>query len=358
MTFSARAKFWFVVVFILVAGFVGGILGNWIFIYLLDKYYGIPGGNYLVAPNSADVVVRDSKPTKETNQFAQTVTTAESSLVGIFKKQTGTAPVYLPKDKIGQGIVMTSDGWIFTPTVLSADVRGASDYVVIANDKTVYEIDRIVTDSVSKLTFIRLQKAVNLPVKEYLLGRELSAGQSVLGLEWKGTIETGVISRLADTVRSSDTTVTPLSITGLGERNVYLFDTSGRIIGYTVGRTSFGMDSVKGLLDKLLSEGKIVRARLGFHYINLGSVANENTVGALVAPVAKEAAVAPGSPADRAGLRTGDIVTAFDGVAINQFSDIAALLLDYNPGDTVTLDILRGTAKRQISITLDTLIQE
>lgn len=353
MEFSARAKFWFVVVFILIAGFVGGILGNWIFIYLLDKYYGIPGGNYLVAPNSADVIIHDSKDSESTSQFTQTVNSADSSLVGIFKKQTAASPLYLPKDKVGQGLIMTSDGWVFTPTVLPETVQEWNDYVVIANDRTVYAIDRVITDDAARVTFVHLQKASNLPVKDYLLGRELTFGQVILGLEWKSTVEAGTLSRISAAVLSSDAAVTPLAVSGLGDRNLYLFDASGRIIGYTVGRTGFAMDTVKGLLDKILADGTIQRSRLGINYLNLSGAASGEQTGALIAANGKEAAIVAGSPAERSGLRSGDIITGFDGVAINQFTDIATLLLDYNPGDTIVLDIVRRGVKQQLTVTLD-----
>jgi len=61
MKIAESYKFWFILIGILFAAFFGGILGNWVFIYLLDKYYGIPGGNYLAAPTSSSVIVRDAK---------------------------------------------------------------------------------------------------------------------------------------------------------------------------------------------------------------------------------------------------------------------------------------------------------
>jgi len=66
-------------------------------------------------------------------------------------------------------------------------------------------------------------------------------------------------------------------------------------------------------------------------------------------------AVFPNSPAADAGLKQGDVITEVDGTPVNADTDLAELMLPHQPGDTVTLTVLRGSSKQQIDVKLGTL---
>lgn len=350
MTINERSKFWLVVCLILVAGFLGGVLGNWIFIYMLDKYYGIAAGNYAAAPTSTNIVVRQpSRSVPATGVDAAAI--VERSLTGIFPRSA--APSFLPSTRLGQGIIITSDGWLVTVANLTADKAGSwSAYTVIASGKT-YDIDRVVADPVSQLTFIRLKQANSLPVRDFVSSHELSFFQPVYGLEWQGVFEAGWLGHTPMGMRSSDTSNAELSVSGLSGRNVVLFDQSGRIAGLTKGRSAIAMDTVRALIDKLLTDSRLERARLGVNYVLLSAANGASQEGALLSKTESEPAVIADSPAERAGLRAGDIITSLDGVQIGSEADLAALVAEYKPGDTIMIGYSRGTEKKQASIKLD-----
>ena len=76
------------------------------------------------------------------------------------------------------------------------------------------------------------------------------------------------------------------------------------------------------------------------------------TNGAYVYADSGEAAVVAGSPADRAGLQSGDIITKVDGVAIDSDNSLTALISAHKVGDTVTLTVLRGGKTITLKATL------
>ncbi len=352
MKISERSKFWLVTSLIIIAGFLGGILGNWIFIYMLDKYYGIAAGNYAAAPTSSNIVIRQSSR-PATSSGIEAAAAVEKSLVGIFKHSA--SPTYLPSTKVAQGIVITSDGWVVTSSAIPADKNGTwADYVVIAGGHS-YSIDRVVIDVPSQLSFIHLKKANSLPVRDFISLSDITPFQTVYGIEWQGSLEAGLLGRYVASIRSSDTAVLELSVTGFSGRNVAVFDQAGRIIALSRGRSIIGIDVVKALTDKLLSDGKIVRPRFGIRYATVSSMAGATQDGALITSSDKTASIIPDSPAAKAGLRDGDIITHIDDIQLGPETDLASLLIEYKPGESVKVNYLRGAEKKETTVKLDAL---
>ena len=351
MKISQRSTFWLITVLILFAGFIGGILGNWIFIYLLDKYYGIAAGNYLVAPNAGTIVVRQGPKNNVINPVFS-VADAESSLSGIFKRVPGDSPFYLPKDKLGQAITVTADGWLATVTDIPVDKNGQwSDMVVVANDRRVYSIDRVLTGAAGKFNFIHIAKADKLTVRDFILSQDLLIGQELYGLEWQGVVERGILSHQSLGHRSSEEASLELSVSGIGERNIALFDGNGRIAGISRGHVVIAMDSVKAMLAKLLTDNKINRARLGIYYVNVDK-GNAAAAGALIGN-GSSAAIVKGSPADKSGLRAGDRIISLDGVAVGPSVDLSGLLEEYTPGDSLHIKFIRQNETKEVTVVLD-----
>jgi S1-C subfamily serine protease len=77
--------------------------------------------------------------------------------------------------------------------------------------------------------------------------------------------------------------------------------------------------------------------------------------GALVSSGSDQPAVIPGSPAEEAGLQEGDVIVAIDGEQIGADTDLSMLIVGHDPGDTVTLRVLRGNSAQEIEVTLGEL---
>ncbi len=358
MKISESAKFWLVFSCIVIAGLLGGILGNWAFIYLLDKYYGIPGGNYLAGTPNSQVVVRDAKKViaEQDNRIAQAIVSADPEFITIFKKQSATA-IYQKKDAVAVGAIITNDGWILTGTALNPDKDGTwKSYQAVGSDRRRFDIEKVVVDSFTGLSFVHLTRAQNLPVRSLVLRNELATGQTVIALGLDGAIEVGRLSRPGPQIISSDSFVPRLAVSGISYHDGYIFDAAGEMIGVIRNKNILAMDGISQTLEHLLTDGSIKRARFGIRYLNLSDAfAPNKEAGALVSTDSKEPAVVPDSPAAKAGIKAGDIISSFDDVTLNEFNTIADLLSDYRPGDTVTVTVRRGQETKKITVTLDSL---
>jgi serine protease Do len=107
----------------------------------------------------------------------------------------------------------------------------------------------------------------------------------------------------------------------------------------------------KQVMDQIEKNGKVSRGYMG---ALLGSLTPElapqfglkNDKGALVSQVT------PGGPAEKAGLKMGDVVTAIDGKPVNNADDLTMAVISKAPGSTVNLDLVRNSKPMQLSITL------
>lgn len=353
MNISARSKIVFITTIIVIASIGGGIVGNWLFIYFLDTYYDVPNGNYGTVPTSATMPIRSPQKNIDSTAIAGSVTNAESSLVGIFKRSN----LYIPKNKVSQGVIMTSDGWLMSTMLFSSEGAGNfSEYVIVANDKKVYEIDKVINDSLNKISFIHLKKASNLPVKDFVLSRDIAPGQEVIGMEWKGAVSTGLVNYRSPDVRSSEGALNELSVVGLESPttpNIFIFDLGGRMIGFSRNNIIFDIDGIQASLNKIITSGKTRYARLGIHYISLADLPVESGEGALITAADKKPAIIKGSPAEKAGLQAGDIILSIDKESINVSSDISSLLKQYLPGEIIDVTFSRKNEIKNIQVTLD-----
>ena len=151
-----------------------------------------------------------------------------------------------------------------------------------------------------------------------------------------------------------------------------LLDRSGAVIGINtaVARDSNGIgfaipiDIARPIMMQALAGDPLARPYVGIRYVAIDAkVKAEERLdvdqGALIGPATNAAgedlpAIAPGSPAEAAGLRDGDIVTFIENQAIDGEHPLDAVLTSYAPGQTIKVTILRDGADMELSITLGT----
>jgi serine protease Do len=108
----------------------------------------------------------------------------------------------------------------------------------------------------------------------------------------------------------------------------------------------------KRAMESLVKTGKVTRGYLG---ATIGPLTPElaqqfkvpDTSGALIEDVG------PGGPAERAGLKPGDVIRKFNGRTVNESSDLLAMIASTNPGTPATLEILRNGQPQTVNVTLD-----
>lgn len=185
-------------------------------------------------------------------------------------------------------------------------------------------------------------------------GDEVVAIGSPFGLT--ETMTAGIVSAIGRTITAPNN----FSISGAiqtdapinhGNSGGPLLNASGQVIGVNVqidsnsdGSEGVGfatpIDTVKSVADTFISGGKVQHAYLG---IQVSDAAGNGG--------AKVGSVVSGSPADKAGLKAGDVITAVDGKQISTADDLTAVVNGYKPGDKATLTVSRGGSNTSITVT-------
>lgn len=278
----------------------------------------------------------------------------------------------------GTGMIVTSDGYILTNKHV---IEGASAIQVVLDDGTTYnDIELVGTDPTNDVAFLKIKNATNLATVKLGDSKTITAGQPVIAVgnalgQLQNTITYGIVSGIGRsiTATSSDYSASE-SLTDMiqtdaainsGNSGGPLVNAAGEVIGINTA-TSSGADgigfaipisSVKGMLNSIISTGKLSRAYLGIYYINITPAVAKSynlpvSSGAYVYSSSQYSAIVKDSPAAKAGLKDKDIITKINGFKVGSASSVSTLLGEYAPGDTVQLTVLRDGKERSINVTL------
>ncbi len=279
----------------------------------------------------------------------------------------------------GSGFLVSSDGLIVTNKhVVSAMT---ADYTVITTDGKEFPAKVLARDPNRDIALIKID-AKDEPFLKLGNSDDAKVGQTVVAIgnslgEFTNTVSKGIISGLKRNLvagsdaggneRLSNIIQTDAAINP-GNSGGPLLDISGNVIGVNVamaqGAQSIGFaipaNQIKKIIDQVQSTGKITTAFLGIRYLILTpDVQKANSLpldhGALILRGERmtDFAVIPGSPADKAGLVENDIVLEIDGVTIDENHQIADLVADHNPGDTLQVKIWHKGETKTVSIVVE-----
>jgi S1-C subfamily serine protease len=273
----------------------------------------------------------------------------------------------------GSGVVIEGEnGYIVTNNHVvsgAADVDGAEIRAVFS-DGTGSAARIVGRDPASDLAVLKVEKPGLLTASlgssdSVIVGDPVVAIGSPLGLA--GTVTSGIVSALDRPVRlageGSDTNAVISAVQtdapiNPGNSGGALVDGSGAVIGINTAIASLGgpsggsiglgfaipIDTVRDIVEQLISTGEAVHASLG---VNARSVTDGVRNGALVQNVE------PGSAADEAGLQERDTIIAVEGEPVTSSEDLVVAIDAREPGDTVTLEIIRNGSSREVEATLD-----
>ena len=289
----------------------------------------------------------------------------------------------LPETGIGSGVIFDADGWILTNrhVVLTTDKSIASTLKVELKDGreftgTVYGIDTLTDLAIVKVDGTGLPAAPIGKSADIKVGQLAIAIGSPLGT-YTSTVTTGIISatgrtvQIDATVRLNNLIQTDAAINP-GNSGGPLLDAAGAVIGINtaVERDSTGIgfaipiDIARPIMAQALAGEPLARPYLGIRYVAIDAKLKKEkslTVdqGALIGPSEDAAgapipAIAPGSPAEAAGLKDGDIITKIQDQPIDTEHPLDAILTSYRPGQVVKLTVLRAGTEMTISVTLGT----
>lgn len=295
----------------------------------------------------------------------------------------GTSISNNPDDLIevagGTGFFVTADGLIVTNRhVVSED---KSQFVAVTNDGKEMDATVVATDPFFDIAFLRVSGS-GFPTATLGDSDQVRIGQTVIAIgntlsQYRNTVTKGVVSGINRKVSAYDFTNGDELIEGAiqtdaainpGNSGGPLINLFGQVIGVNTAVSSEGqgigfaipINEVKDVIDDVVTKGRIVRPWLGVRYVMLTPDLQkaENAAadhGALLELGATDTdpAVVPGSPADKAGLMAGDIILQINGTDLTDDHSLSEAVRHFEPGDVITLTILREGQTSQVNVTLD-----
>jgi S1-C subfamily serine protease len=352
--------------------------------YLLGSHYGRPTPATVNALRESAAAEAKLDPTETENVriYRQAAPAVANIVTKTVEYDFFFNPV--PVEGAGSGFVIDSDGHILTNYHV---VQGAQTIEVTLGDQSRYKAKMIGADTRNDIALIQIDpkghKLAPLPLGD---SRNLLVGQRVLAIGnpfgFQSTLTTGVVSSLGRTVQTSDTTFIDEAIQtdaaiNRGNSGGPLLNSHGEVVGinsaiYSPSGTTVGIgfaipiNTAKRAANDLITKGRVRRATLGVEGRGLWPGLAE----ALDLPVQQGVLVErvdPGGPAAQAGIRGGnkvvlaglqelhiggDVVVAVDGKEITSQMELNLLLNRAEPGNTVTVTIVRNGKKIDVPVKL------
>ena len=291
------------------------------------------------------------------------------------QRQNGTK-----KQRVGEGtgFIVSEDGLVLTNKHVVADKD--AEYTIITNDGKKYAVKVLARDPFQDLAVLKIEQGQKVggkgevvaelfPVLKLGDSSDLQIGQTVVAIgnalgEFRNTVSVGVISGLGRTITASgggmseileDIIQTDAAINP-GNSGGPLLNLRGEVIGINVAMAqsaqSIGfavlVNEARRDINDAKTKGKIVYPLLGVRHTSITPENQEDLktpvdYGSLIAKGSQnESAITPGSAADKAGLKDGDIILEIDGAKITQSNSLGKMIRKHLPGDKITLKILRN----------------
>lgn len=264
---------------------------------------------------------------------------------------------------LGSGVIVSPDGYIVTNNHV---IDGASEIKVVLNDKSEFKGKVIGTDPRSDIAVIKID-AKHLPALQWGSSDELRAGEMVMAVGspfgLSQSVTTGIVSAVGranvgitdyEDFIQTDAAINP------GNSGGALINMRGQLVGVntaifsrTGGYQGIGFavpaKIAKQVMDSLVKTGKVVRGWLGVSVQDVTpelakQFGVENAEGALVGEVVK------GSPAEKAGIKRGDVIVAVDGKKVEDSGHLRNMAASTKVGSRLKLDIIRDKNKMTVDV--------
>ncbi|MHB8959504.1 MAG: S1C family serine protease [Candidatus Limnocylindrales bacterium] len=295
------------------------------------------------------------------------------SVVKITTETTSTDPFSGSGEGIGSGIIYDSGGWILTNHHV---VSGAEALTVELKDGRSFPGTVYGVDTLTDLAIVKVD-ATGLPAASLGSSDGLKVGQLVVAVgsplgTYSFSVTSGIVSGKGRQIITTDgTTITNLIQTDAainpGNSGGPLADADGDVVGINTaiadGSNGIGfaipIDIAKPIMQQAVKGEKLERPWIGVYFEAIDEKVKEDQKlpvdsGALVinTNAGGGSAILPNSPAAAAGLKDLDIVTAINGIAVDQEHPLNLLLVQFAPNDVIKLTVIRDGQTLTIPLTL------
>lgn len=264
---------------------------------------------------------------------------------------------------LGSGFIISADGYIFTNNHV---IERADKILVKLSDGREYKAEVIGRDNKTDLALIKIKPGNSLPVVEIGDSEKLRVGEWVIaignpfGLEQ--TVTAGIVSAKGrvigagpyDNFIQTDASINP------GNSGGPLFNMEGKVIGVNTAIVTQGQgigfaipsSMAKNILPDLKTKGKVTRGWMGISVQDVTediakSLKLSQRSGALISEVFK------GDPADKAGLRPGDVILEINGKNIKDTHQLLILIASFHVGEKVNVKVSRDGQEKTYQVIVD-----
>ncbi|MGI9027361.1 MAG: S1C family serine protease [Candidatus Saccharimonadales bacterium] len=364
-----------IIIFSTSFGFLGGYFGD-----RAQKTGGLTGTSERRTVSSQSELI-----TQLVKEVGPSVVSIDVTSQGVRRTFSGNRAV--EQRSAGTGIIIDTNGTIITNRhVIPA---GASAVSITLSDGTqldnVEVLGRTNDNDTLDIAFLKITDKKGKELKPAKIGdsSKVEVGQDVVAIgnalgQFQNTVTSGIISGYGRSVKAggleggASESLQNLFQTDAaineGNSGGPLVNLNGEVIGINTAIAGDGaqnvgfaipINDVKGLITSVLRDGKLLRPYLGVRYVTLNDDAAfeyslETKRGAYVAPgEGGSPSIIPNSPAAKAGIREGDIITKVNNDSINEMNSLVSLLGRHSVGDKVTLTIIRDGKDQPVDATLE-----
>jgi serine protease Do len=372
-----------VVIVSLFAGFIGGMLGAGNGVNVTNPSSGTQKKVVLSESQLISDVAKRVSPSVVSVNVTSKKAPSMQSLFDFFGPQQPTT-----LRSAGTGIILSSSGYIITNRHVVPE--GTTKVSVTLSDgtklKDVKVVGRTSPKSSLDIAFLKVGNKKGEKLNPAKLGNsaKMKVGDKVIAIgnalgQFQNTVTTGIISGYGRSVQAGSETghnvetlqdlfQTDAAINH-GNSGGPLVNVNGQVIGINTAIAgnaqnigfAIPINDVKGLVDQVLSTGKFVQPFLGVRYTSItNDIAKHYNLrvdqGAYILPREQAGnSIVPHSPADKAGLKPGDIIIAVNGQKIDSRHSLTSLLDQHKAGDTVKLSVVRGKKHLTLNAKLSTI---
>lgn len=353
-------------------GLAGGVVGQLLTqSYFMERITGLSGLAEIDFSGSSKSNLVISAPKKvvveQNDKVAETVAGAQGSLVGIYRKKTAASgeqaeafkEYFEPSDLKGQGLILTSDGWLVTS--LAPAPEEWSEFIIVTADRRLYQSDKQLVDPVTGLSIIHIP-AKDLPVKGFADPAGLDSGQLVLSVGWLGVGQLNTIiepDRQNELAEESDRLNQEMVLDETLKPEASgpaIFNLAGEVAALVTAKGKIlPASQFSGALPGLSASGKLERPSLGLSYADLSRLVAADASD-LSRP--KEGALVLASATGKEknlGLEPGDIITQVGGRQLTRNLSLGEAIQGFKPGAKAQLVYWRAGAQREAAVRFELL---
>ena len=323
------------------------------------------GSNVIISQKEADLV----ELVEKTSPTVVSIVTSQVSGQGFFQQEVEGA---------GTGIVISEDGYILTNKHVISEARSVQ--VVMSDGTRHSDVTVVGSDPLNDIAFLKIKNVSDLKVATLGDSGAMRVGQDVIAIgnslgQYQNTVTSGIVSGLGRpvTAASSELNSRVESLTDLlqtdaainpGNSGGPLINSAGQVVGINTAIAAdaqgigfaIPINAAKGMIRGVIANGKVEKAYLGVQYVAITpDVRTQYKLsvdqGALVRS-GSGSAVESNGPADKAGIKDGDIITKVNEKSVGNQGGLGSLVAEFMPGEKVTLTIIRDGKEQQKTLTL------